>query len=254
MAEGLGREERPSHGLIYFKENVIDRLTFGFHSPSHAAALVCERAFSYPDFPALAAILERERCRANKKAGQPFAEATGQRFGVGPKALLDAPQAWRCRANTKRHGREIAHRAIEGAQAPPGLDACGIARRRPRVLPLWAFAAASARMRTCGATRKPSVPLSRHERASPPPRGSVGVDAAPCAGPQRVRNESLRRRATHCDMAKSRLREKPRSLFVPRRKALQAFVSAPRAAFVPVGASGPEGAAGRDGGAASRRA
>ena len=107
---------------------MIDRLTFGFHSPSHAAALVCEGAFSYPDFPALAAILERERCRANKKAGQPFAEATGQRFGVGPKALLDAPQAWRCRANTKRHGREIAHRAIEGAQAPPGLDACGIAR------------------------------------------------------------------------------------------------------------------------------
>ena len=27
--------------MIYFKENVIDRLTFGFHNPNHAAALAC---------------------------------------------------------------------------------------------------------------------------------------------------------------------------------------------------------------------
>ena len=41
MAEGLGREEGPSHGLIFSVEDMIDRLTFGFHNPNHAAALAC---------------------------------------------------------------------------------------------------------------------------------------------------------------------------------------------------------------------
>lgn len=27
--------------MIYFKENVIDRLSFGFHNSNHAAALAC---------------------------------------------------------------------------------------------------------------------------------------------------------------------------------------------------------------------
>lgn len=41
MAEGLGREEGPSHGLIFSVEDMIDRLSFGFHNPNHAAALAC---------------------------------------------------------------------------------------------------------------------------------------------------------------------------------------------------------------------
>lgn len=56
------------------------------------------------------------------------------------------------------------------------------------------------------------------------------------------RNESLR--VNHCDVAKSGLRVDARSLFVPRREACRAFVSAPRAAFVSVGASRPEGVTG----------
>ena len=158
------------------------------------------------------------------------------------------------RANTKRHGREIARRAIEGAQAPLGLDACGIARRRPRALPLRAFAAAPARTRTCGATRKRVSLSSRHESASPPPRNFVAEatgqrfvagrtgrsreSARPRSGSPRARS----RRANHCDVAKSRLREKPRSLFVPRREACRVFVSAPRAVFVPTRSRpGPKG-------------
>ena len=47
-----------------------------------------------------------------------FASFRGQhiRRTEGNPSIADG----RCRANTKRHGREIARRAIEGAQAPPG--------------------------------------------------------------------------------------------------------------------------------------
>ena len=119
--------------------------------------------------------------------------------------------------------------------------------------PVRAFAAAPTRTRTCGATRKRASLSSRHERACAPVsklrcqgnratvrrrlNGRSRESARPRSGSLRVR----RRRANHCDMAKSRLREKPRSLFVPRRKALQAFVSAPRGFRADAIASRPEG-------------
>ena len=171
--------------------------------------------------------------------------ASGQGFSMKRRSSRCATlvlEHERCRANTKQRRRETARCAAEGATAPPGLKtpfSPGIASAPS---PVRALATALTRKRTDGATRKPPVHPSRHEKACAPVSKLRWHECHASRKAAEFRDESLR--VNHCDVAKSGLRVDARSLFVPRREACRAFVSAPRAAFVSVGASRPEGVTG----------
>ena len=142
------------------------------------------------------------------------------------------------RANTKRRSREIARCAIEGARTSSGLmpAASSAAIRAPSPFgfsrPRRHERAPAVRHENCTLVRRST------KRLAPRPRNMSDADGLHQSGCGSCDRACPTRRDGGTENGFERNRE---AFSCPRRKACQVFVSAPRAAFVPVGASKPEG-------------